>query len=76
MVKNAKLLGLNGSEQLSIVGIDDHLKPGQLLTVYAKRDDGSVSEFQVLCRIDTGNELDYYKNGGILHFVLRQMLRA
>ena len=74
--KNAKLLGLNGSEQLSIVGIDDHLKPGQLLTVYAKRDDGSVSEFQVLCRIDTGNELDYYKNGGILHFVLRQMLRA
>ena len=74
--KNAKLLGLHGSEQLSIVGIDDHLKSGQLLTVYAKRDDGSVSEFQVLCRIDTGNELDYYKNGGILHFVLRQMLRA
>ncbi len=74
--KNAKSLGLDGHEQISIVGIDDNLKPGQLLTVYAKRDDGSVSEFQVLCRIDTGNELDYYKNGGILHFVLRQMLAS
>lgn len=74
--KNAQLLGLDGHEQLSIVGIDDHLKPGQLLTVYAKRDDGSVSEFQVLCRIDTSNELDYYKNGGILHYVLRQMLAS
>lgn len=74
--KNAKSLGLDGHEQLSIVGIDDGLKPGQLLTVYAKRDDGSVSEFQVLCRIDTGNELDYYKNGGILHYVLRQMLAS
>lgn len=74
--KNAKALGLDGHEQISIVGIDDNLKPGQLLTVYAKRDDGSVSEFQVLCRIDTGNELDYYKNGGILHYVLRQMLAS
>ncbi|WP_127347834.1 aconitate hydratase AcnA [Pseudidiomarina mangrovi] len=74
--KNAKSLGLDGHEQISIVGIDDNLKPGQLLTVYAKRDDGSVSEFQVLCRIDTGNELDYYKNGGILHYVLRQMLAS
>jgi aconitate hydratase len=72
--KNAQSLGLNGHEKISIVGIDDDLKPGQLLTVYASRDDGSVSEFQVLCRIDTGNELDYYKHGGILHYVLRQML--
>ncbi|HET8816862.1 MAG TPA: aconitate hydratase AcnA [Pseudidiomarina sp.] len=68
--------GLTGKEEISIAGINEDLKPGQMLTVTAKKDDGSTVEFEVKCRIDTGNELAYYKNGGILHYVLRQMLAA
>lgn len=68
--------GLTGKEEISIAGINEDLKPGQMLTVTAKKEDGSTVEFEVKCRIDTGNELAYYKNGGILHFVLRQMLAA
>ncbi|CUA84920.1 aconitate hydratase AcnA [Pseudidiomarina woesei] len=67
--------GLKGDEQISIVGIDDNLKPGQMLKVHAKKADGSTAEFEVKCRIDTGNELEYYRSGGILHYVLRQMLK-
>ncbi|MDN7124027.1 aconitate hydratase AcnA [Pseudidiomarina sp. 1APP75-32.1] len=66
--------GLDGTEQLSIEGIDSSLKPGQMLKVTAKKEDGSEVTFEVKCRIDTNNELQYYKNGGILHYVLRQML--
>jgi aconitate hydratase len=68
--------GLTGDEQISIVGINDDLKPGQMLQVKAKKADGSSVEFQVKCRIDTGNEMQYYRSGGILHYVLRQMLAA
>lgn len=68
--------GLTGDEQISIVGINDGLKPGQMLQVKAKKADGSSVEFKVKCRIDTGNELQYYRSGGILHYVLRQMLAA
>jgi aconitate hydratase len=67
--------GLKGDEQISIVGINDSLKPGQMLKVQAKKADGSTAEFEVKCRIDTGNELEYYRSGGILHYVLRQMLK-
>jgi len=67
--------GLKGDEQISIVGINDNLKPGQMLKVQAKKADGSTAEFEVKCRIDTGNELEYYRSGGILHYVLRQMLK-
>ncbi|WP_404407436.1 aconitate hydratase AcnA [Pseudidiomarina marina] len=68
--------GLTGDEQISILGINNDLKPGQVLKVQAKKADGSTVEFQVKCRIDTGNELQYYRSGGILHYVLRQMLAA
>lgn len=68
--------GLTGKEEISIAGINEDLKPGQMLTVTAKKEDGLTVEFEVKCRIDTGNELAYYKNGGILHYVLRQMLAA
>lgn len=67
--------GLKGDEQISIVGINDNLKPGQMLKVQAKKADGTTAEFEVKCRIDTGNELEYYRSGGILHYVLRQMLK-
>src|SRR5690554_1025761 len=67
--------GLKGDEKISILGINNDLKPGQKLTVQAQKADGSTVEFEVKCRIDTGNELQYYRSGGILHYVLRQMLK-
>ncbi|WP_258240542.1 aconitate hydratase AcnA [Pseudidiomarina homiensis] len=74
--QGVKAHGLTGNEQISIEGINEDLKPGQMLKVTAKKDDGSEVTFKVKCRIDTNNELQYYKNGGILHYVLRQMLAA
>lgn len=62
--------------KISIEGIDETLKPGQMLKVTAEKEDGSEVTFNVKCRIDTNTELHYYKNGGILHYVLRQMLDA
>lgn len=66
--------GLTGEETISIKGLNKDLKPGQMLDVVAKNKDGKEVEFQAKCRIDTSNEMKYYKNGGILHYVLRQML--
>ena len=47
-----------------------------MVLVKAKRDDGSETEFAVECRIDSGVELDYYRNGGVLQMVLRRMLKG
>ncbi|MCG6542489.1 aconitate hydratase AcnA [Pseudomonas sp. KSR10] len=69
-------LGLTGNEQLSIRGLGADIKPRQLLTVDIQRADGSRDNFQVLCRIDTLNEVQYFKAGGILHYVLRQLIAA
>jgi len=69
-----KTLGLDGTEKLSIRGLSADIKPRQMLTVDVERTDGSRNSFQVLCRIDTLNEVQYFKAGGILHFVLRQLL--
>ena len=65
-------LGLTGEEIYDIVGLDDDLQPGQVLEVVAKSDDGE-QRFKVVCRIDTPVEINYYRNGGILHTVLRRM---
>ncbi|OOE09640.1 aconitate hydratase 1 [Stutzerimonas degradans] len=67
-------LGLNGTERLSIRGLCSDIRPHQLLTVEVVRSDGSHGTFQVLCRIDTLNEVEYFKAGGILHYVLRQLI--
>ncbi|WP_218422506.1 aconitate hydratase AcnA [Stutzerimonas stutzeri] len=67
-------LGLNGAEKLSIRGLGADIKPRQLLTVDVERADGSRDSFQVLSRIDTQNEVQYFKAGGILHYVLRQLI--
>lgn len=72
--KNVAELGLDGHEQIDILGIDDNIKPGQRLQVKATNPEGKVVEFEVLCRIDTANEIAYFKAGGILHHVLREML--
>ncbi len=67
-------LNITGNEKLSIRGLSDDLRPGQTLTLQIEREDGSTDECQLLCRIDTANEVDYYRNGGILHHVLRHMI--
>ncbi len=69
-------LGLKGDEQVTIKGLADGLKPRATLTVEITRADGSKAEAQVLCRIDTLDELDYYKNGGIMPYVLRNLAKA
>ena len=73
--ENLKSLGLTGFETYDVVGISAGLKLRQDLTVRAKSDDGRTKEFKVTCRIDTPAELDYYRHGGILEYVLRQLLQ-
>jgi aconitate hydratase len=70
--QDADSLGLGGQETLEIP-LDDQLQPGQVLQVRATAPDGSSSTFEVTCRIDTPVEIDYFRNGGILHTVLRRL---
>ncbi|WP_116969690.1 aconitate hydratase AcnA [Blastomonas sp. UPD001] len=65
-------LGLTGDDSFTIKGIAD-LKPRQQVTVEVTRADGSSFSFEALCRIDTANEIEYFMNGGILHYVLRKL---
>jgi aconitate hydratase len=65
-------LGLTGTETITIAGIED-LQPGQDLTVLAKREDGTEISFAARARIDSAGELAYYRHGGILHYVLRNL---
>jgi aconitate hydratase len=67
-----KTLKLDGSETFTIMGIAD-LKPRQDVIVTLTRADGTVETFLTKCRIDTANELEYFTNGGILHYVLRKL---
>jgi aconitate hydratase len=73
--ENLKTHGLTGFEKFDVSGISSGLKLRQELTVKATADDGKTTEFKVICRIDTPAELDYYRHGGILEFVLRQLLQ-
>jgi aconitate hydratase len=72
---NAQSLGLTGSETFDVTGVDD-LKPRALATLVVHRADGSTQEVPVRVRIDTPIEVDIYKHGGILPFVLRQIIAA
>ena len=69
-------LGLTGFEKFDIIGLSDEMKPRATLTVRATGSDGSVIEFQAQSRIDTPEELSYYRHGGILPYVLRQLVTA
>ncbi|MBI4524285.1 MAG: aconitate hydratase AcnA [Deltaproteobacteria bacterium] len=71
--ENPQSLGLTGFETYDIA-ISDGLKVATELIVKARTDDGKTTEFKVACRIDTPAELDYYRHGGILEYVLRQLL--
>jgi aconitate hydratase len=67
-------IGLTGEEIYDLTGIAKDMAPRKKLTISAKKADGSTLEFQVVARIDTLVELDYYKHGGILQYVLRGLL--
>ncbi len=69
-------LGLKGDETIAIKGLADGLKPRENMKVEVTRADGTTSSFTALCRIDTLDEIDYYNNGGILQFVLRNLAKA
>ena len=69
-----KKLNLIGSELISIMEIENGINPSDKIKVEIKYASGDVKKIQTLCRIDTKNELEYYKNGGILQYVLRNMI--
>jgi aconitate hydratase len=70
---SAESLGIRGDEQIDILGLED-IRPQQELTMVVTRKDGSRREVKVKSRIDTAIEVDYYKHGGIMPYVLRDLL--
>jgi len=73
--ESADSLGLDGSEEFDIQ-LSDDLKPRQMVQVEATKEDGETVSFETVCRIDTPVEIDYYRNGGILHYVLRDYYKS
>jgi aconitate hydratase len=73
--ENAASLGLTGDESFTIVGVGN-IEPRQDVAVQVTKADGSTRSFTARCRIDTYNELEYFKSGGILHYVLRRLAAA
>ncbi len=70
---NRKKLNIKGSELFTIIDIEKNLEPRQDIDCEIKYDDGTTKKIKLLCRIDTINEIEYYKNDGILKYVLRNM---
>ena len=66
-------LGIKGDETITIEGIAEDLVPRKKMTMVVTSPDGTVKSVPLLCRIDTLDELEYFRNGGILHYVLRQL---
>ncbi|MEX0321826.1 MAG: aconitate hydratase AcnA [Puniceicoccaceae bacterium] len=74
--ENADSLGLDGTETFNLTGLDDDLQPGQNLTLEITGSDGSTRSTELRVRIDTGIEVEYYRHGGILPYVLRNLLKG
>jgi len=70
--QNRETLGLTGDDSFTVRGVAS-LKPQQDVEVEVTRNDGTKFTFTALCRIDTANEVEYFNNGGILHYVLRKL---
>ncbi|GJQ36054.1 MAG: aconitate hydratase [Anaerolineaceae bacterium] len=73
--QNAESLGLDGSEVFDIEGLSDSIQPKTELTVKARKSDGKVIEFKATALLNTDVEVNYYRNGGILHTVLRNLVK-
>jgi aconitate hydratase len=71
---SAQLLALDGTETYDITGLSDSIQPRQDVTLHITRKNGTKVEQTVKLRIDTPIEVDYYRHGGILPFVLRQLI--
>ena len=69
-----KSINLNGSELISVIDIEKGIDPSDTVKLEIKYLTGDIKIIKTLCRIDTKNELEYYKNGGILQYVLRNMI--
>lgn len=74
--ENRETLNLTGAETYDILGISGDIKPGQDVEMVVHYSDGSSKHVTLLCRIDTVDEVDYYRNGGILHYVLRNIAKS
>ncbi len=75
--EDRKVLGLTGTERIDVLGLTGaQVHPGMTLPLRITREDGQQQQIEVLCRIDTLNEVEYFKAGGILHYVLRQLIAA
>jgi aconitate hydratase len=74
--ESAESLGLTGRETFSIEGLHNDMQPGSPVTVTASREDGTGVTFRAIARLDTAVEVNYYRNGGILHAVLRNMIKG
>ncbi len=72
---NRKTLKLTGEEQINIEGLSSHIEPGMTLRMQIVRPDGNIEHAKLRSRIDTQDEASYYRHGGILHYVLRQILK-
>ncbi|MCJ7433570.1 MAG: aconitate hydratase AcnA, partial [Anaerolineales bacterium] len=73
--QNAESLGLKGDEVFDITGLSDKMAPKSVMTVKAKKADGSVVEFKATALLNTDVEVNYFRNGGILHTVLRNLIK-
>ena len=71
---NRQNLELNGSELFTVTKLENGIEPSQEVELEIKYNNGEIKKIKVLSRIDTKNELEYYKNGGILQYVLRNMI--
>jgi len=72
--ENVDALNLTGREIFHLKGLSEGLQPHDVVSVSAEKEDGSLIEFKTIARLDTPVEVEYYRNGGILHTVLRNML--
>ncbi len=73
--ENAETLGLDGSETYSITGVSNELKPHKMMDVSATKADGQAITFKARARFDSAIEVEYYRHGGILQYVLRGFLK-
>jgi aconitate hydratase len=71
---NAEKLGLTGKESFTITGIAQDIKPLKKVQVIAKKEDGTEIKFDAIARMDSNIEIEYYRHGGILQYVLRQFV--
>ena len=74
--QSAKSLGLTGHEAYDVDGLAQDLKPGKRVQVRATAPDGRAKEFTTVARVDTPDDVEYYRHGGLLPYVLRSLLRA